>query len=55
MLEQAETGDLHLLITGYSNSIMSCDNISIDQFLFLFHSLSMQLLIFHLEYHCILL
>ena len=36
MFEYAETGYLHLLITGYDNSIVSCDDISIDQFLLLF-------------------
>ena len=36
MFESAETGYLHLLITGYNNSIVSCDDISIDQFLLLF-------------------
>ena len=35
---------------------MSCDYISIGQLLLLFfYSLSMRLLVFHLEYHCILL
>ena len=36
MFESAETGCLHLLITGYNNSVVSCDDISIDQFLLLF-------------------
>ena len=53
MFELAETGYPHLLITGYNNRVVSCDDISIDQFLLLFFSLSMQLLVFHLEYHCI--
>ena len=34
---------------------MSCDGISIDQFSLLFSSLSMPLLVFHLEYHFIVL
>ena len=34
---------------------MSCDDISIDQFPLLFFSLSMRLLLFHLEYNCIVL
>ena len=34
-------------------TLSSCDDISIDQFLLLFSSLSMWLLVFHLEYHCI--
>ena len=36
MSESAETGYPHLLITGYNNSVMSCDDISIDQSLLLF-------------------
>ena len=36
MFEQAETGYLHLLITGYNNSVLSCDGISIGQFLLVF-------------------
>ena len=36
MFESVETGYLHLLITGYNNSVMSCDDISIDQSLLLF-------------------
>ena len=55
MFELAETGYLHLLITGYNNSVVSCDDISTDQFLLLFSLLSMRLLVFHLEYHCIVL
>ena len=46
---------LQLLITGYNNSVVSCDDISIDQFFILFSSLSTWLLVFHLEYHCIVL
>ena len=34
---------------------MSCDDISIDQFLLLFSSRSMRLFVFHLEYHCTVL
>ena len=30
MYEKAETGSPQLLITGYSNSVVSCDDISID-------------------------
>ena len=55
MFEKAKTGYLHFLTTGYNNSVMSCDGISIDQFSLLFSSLSMRLLVFHLEYHCIVL
>ena len=36
MFEEAEIGYLHLLITGYNNSVVSCDDISIDQFLLIF-------------------
>ena len=36
MFELAETGYPHLLITGCNNSIMSFDDIRIDQFLLLF-------------------
>ena len=36
MFEEAETGYLHLLIAGYNNSVVPCDDISIDQFLLLF-------------------
>ena len=46
---------MHLLITGYNYSVVSCDDISIDQFLLLFFSIRMRLLRFHLEYHCIVL
>ena len=35
-MNEAETGSPRLLIAGYSNSVMSCDDISIDQFLFFF-------------------
>ena len=31
VFEQAETGSPQLLITGYKNSVVSCDDISIDQ------------------------
>ena len=55
IFEYAETGYLHFLITEYNNSVTSCDDISIDQFLLLFSSFRMRLLLFHLEYHCILL
>ena len=55
MFEYAETGYLHLLITGYNSSVVSCDDIRIDQFILLFSSLSMRLLVFHLEFHCIVL
>ena len=41
MYEKAETGYPQLLITGYNNSVVSCDGINIDQFLLLFSSLSM--------------
>ena len=54
MFELAETGHLHLLVTGYNNIVMSCDDVSIDQFRLFFSSLSIRLLAFHLEYHCIL-
>ena len=43
------------VITRHNAIVISCDDISIDQFLLLFSSLSMRLLVFHLEYHCILL
>ena len=36
MFESAETGYPRLLITGYNNSVMSCDGISTDQFFLLF-------------------
>ena len=35
-LSEVETKYLRLLITGYSNSAMFCDDISTDQFLFFF-------------------
>ena len=35
-LNEAGTGSTRLLIPGYSNSVMSSDDISIDQFLFFF-------------------
>ena len=55
MFEYAETGYPHLLIKGYNNSVASSDVISTDQFPLLFSSLSMRLLVFHLEYHSIVL
>ena len=35
MFEKIETGYLHFLITGCNNSVMSSNDISIDQFLLL--------------------
>ena len=35
-LKEAETKSPRLLITGHSNSVMSCDGVIIDQFLFFF-------------------
>ena len=55
MFEKAETGYPHLLTTGYNNSIVSCDDISIDQFLLLFSSLSIRLLVFHVDYRSMVL
>ena len=46
MVQSAETRYLHLLITEYDKSVESCDDINIDQ---LFSSLSIRLLVFHLE------
>ena len=53
--KKAETGYLHLLITGYNNNVMSCNDIALISFFCYFSSLSMRLLVFHLECHCILL
>ena len=36
VFEEAETGSPQLFITGCKNSIVSCDDISIDQFFVLF-------------------
>ena len=36
MYEQVETGSPQLLITGYNNSVVSCDGFSIDQVFFAF-------------------
>ena len=46
MFEWAETGSPQLLIIAYNNSVLSCDDIIIDQFFILFSSLSTRLLLF---------
>ena len=58
MFDESETISPRLLITGYSYSVISCDNISIEQFLcnycslfVLVSSLNMWLDLLHLEYH----
>ena len=55
MFESATPEYPHFLITGYNESVVSCDDISIDQFLLLLFLLSMHLFEFYLEYHCIVL
>ena len=59
-LDESETRSPWLLIMGYSNSVISCDDISIDQFLcshcsvfVLLSSLNIWLDVLHLEYHFI--
>ena len=59
-MNESETRFPRLLITGYSNSVISFDDISIDQFLcshcsvfVLFSWLNMWLDILHLKYHFI--
>ena len=37
-LDESETRSSWQLITGYSNNIISCDDISSDQFLFIYYS-----------------
>ena len=49
-MSETETRSLQLLMTGYKYDALFCDAISID---FVFASLSMRLLVFHLEYRCI--
>ena len=39
MFNWTETGSPRLLVTGHSNSVISYDDISIDQFVFFFLSL----------------
>ena len=36
MFEKVETGSPQLLTTGYNNSVVSCDDISIDHFSYFF-------------------
>ena len=59
-LDKSETRSQRLLIKGYSNSVISCDGLSIDQFLcnhwsvfVLCSSLNGWLDVLHLEYHFI--
>ena len=49
VFEWAETGSLQLLTTGYNNSVVSCDEISIDHSSVFFSSLSTGLVVAHLE------
>ena len=51
-MNEAKTWSLRLLMTGYGNSIMSCNDISID---LVFSSLSIWLFMFLHSLHCIFL